>query len=66
MAPWRRQNHEPTGFDYWSVLPGQGDYFDPHFIEMSQEVEEHGYATEIITEKSLAWLKSRNSKNHFS
>ena len=59
------KNHEPTGFDYWSVLPGQGDYFDPHFIEMGQEVEEHGYATEIITEKSLAWLKSRNSKKPF-
>ncbi|QGI87494.1 hypothetical protein CEK25_002450 [Fusarium fujikuroi] len=26
--------HEPTGFDYWSVLPGQGDYWDPEFIEM--------------------------------
>ena len=21
--------HEPTGFDDWAVLPGQGDYFDP-------------------------------------
>ena len=24
--------HEPTGFDEWSVLPGQGDYFDPVMI----------------------------------
>ena len=21
---------EPTGFDYYHVLPGQGEYFDPH------------------------------------
>ena len=24
---------DPTGFDYWCVLPGQGLYFDPDFIE---------------------------------
>ncbi|VZI03206.1 unnamed protein product [Fusarium fujikuroi] len=43
--------HEPTGFDYWSVLPGQGDYWDPEFIEMppgdkGAAVERHetGYA----------------------
>ena len=27
-------DHQPTGFDFWSVLPGQGDYFDPEMIEM--------------------------------
>ena len=26
-------HHDPTGFDYWDVLPGQGDYHDP---EMSR------------------------------
>src|SRR5690606_39803618 len=24
--------HNPTGFDDWAVLPGQGDYWDPKFI----------------------------------
>lgn len=43
--------HEPRGFDYWSVLPGQGDYFDPSFTEMGETVQERGYATEIITDK---------------
>ena len=57
--------HEPTGFDYWSVLPGQGDYFDPLFIEMGKEVEEKGYATEIITEKCKNWLSSRNKNQPF-
>ncbi|HWS00945.1 MAG TPA: sulfatase-like hydrolase/transferase, partial [Prolixibacteraceae bacterium] len=23
----------PQGFDYWNVLPGQGDYYNPDFIE---------------------------------
>ena len=46
--------HEPTGFDYWSVLPGQGSYFDPEFIEMEGSRFEEGYATDLITDKCLA------------
>ena len=45
------KKHEPTGFDYWSVLPGQGDYFDPFFIEKGNKNEVSGYVTNIITEK---------------
>jgi arylsulfatase A-like enzyme len=59
------KSHEPTGFDYWSVLPGQGDYFDPHFIEMGKELEAPGYATDIITEKSLDWLSRRDTEKPF-
>ncbi len=59
------KEHEPTGFDYWSVLPGQGEYFDPYMIEMGTWVEEPGYATDIITDKSLAWLQSRDRDKPF-
>lgn len=57
--------HEPSGFDYWSVLPGQGDYFDPLMIEMGTEIEVAGYATDIITDKSLNWLDSRDKDKPF-
>ena len=58
------KGHEPTGFDYWSVLPGQGDYWDPEFIEMSKSdpngpsvsKTERGYVTDIITDKCLDWI----------
>ncbi|EXJ62876.1 hypothetical protein A1O7_03318 [Cladophialophora yegresii CBS 114405] len=51
---------QPSGFDYWSVLPGQGDYWDPTFIDMDgHERVTEGYATDIITDKSLAWLGER-------
>ena len=30
------KDHEPSGFDFWSVLPLQGEYFDPVFIEMGK------------------------------
>lgn len=42
--------HAPTGFDFWSVLPGQGDYFDPEMIEMGHRIATSGYATDIITD----------------
>ncbi|KAF4785949.1 mucin-desulfating sulfatase (n-acetylglucosamine-6-sulfatase) [Colletotrichum scovillei] len=58
--------HEPTGFDYWSVLPGQGDYWDPEFIEPAGEKVEDGYVTDIITDKCLDWIsKTKNTDKPF-
>lgn len=57
--------HEPTGFDFWSVLPGQGEYFDPIMIEMGEEIEAPGYATDVITNKSLEWLEKRDESKPF-
>lgn len=49
---------EPQGFDYSCVLPGQGVYHDPVFFENGKKTAIPGYVTDIITEKSLAWLKA--------
>jgi len=57
--------HDPTGFDFWSVLPGQGEYYDPEFIEMGERRTESGYCTDIITDKSLVWLKRRDRNRPF-
>lgn len=57
--------HEPTGFDYWSVLPGQGAYFDPEFIEYGKTIVERGYATDIITDKSIDWMRKRDQSRPF-
>ena len=57
--------HEPSGFDFWSVLPGQGDYFDPLFIEMGESLTEEGYITDIITDKSPDWLSKADKQKPF-
>jgi len=58
--------HEPTGFDAWSVVPGQGDYFDPAMIgKDGEETVEHGYATDVITDKCLTWLEDRDTSRPF-
>ncbi|HEX2974681.1 MAG TPA: sulfatase [Bacteroidales bacterium] len=48
---------DPTGFDKWEVVPGQGNYYNPDFIDVNGKHIEKGYVTEIITEKSINFLK---------
>src|SRR5438552_1126339 len=55
----------PTGFDYWNILPGQGVYFDPKFIDMGRRKTIKGYATDIITDMSLDFLKNRPKDKPF-
>ena len=37
---------EPTGFDYWHILPGQGQYYRPDFITADGQRSVPGYVTE--------------------
>lgn len=54
------------GFDYWDVLPGQGQYFNPIFISENGRTKSEGYVTDIITDKALNWLeKERDPKKPF-
>lgn len=57
--------HDPTGFDYWNVLPGQGLYHDPEMIEMGERKVIKGYVTDIITDLSLNWLRNRDPNKPF-
>lgn len=50
---------DPTGFDYWNILPGQGKYHDPTFIEMGNRTNLQGYVTDLITDLTLATLERR-------
>ena len=55
---------DPQGFDYWEVLPGQGDYYNPTFIQMNGEkVQVEGYATNIITDKAIDWIENQRDAN---
>ena len=53
----------PTGFDYFDVLPGQGHYYNPDFINAQGTYQEQGYVTDIITDKSLDWLKQNKESD---
>ncbi|AEQ51271.1 sulfatase family protein [Pelagibacterium halotolerans] len=57
--------HEPTGFDEWCVLPGQGDYFDPAMIGPEGRKRHPGYATDIITDMSIDFIERAGDKPFF-
>ncbi len=56
---------EPTGFDYWNILIGQGNYFNPTMVENGSLKEYTGYTTDIITDLTIDWLKQRNTEQPF-
>jgi arylsulfatase A-like enzyme len=59
-------NSLPTGFDYWKILPGQGQYFNTRLITMQKDtVTTKGYATDVITNEALGWLDSRDKNKPF-
>ena len=56
---------DPTGFDRWAILPGQGLYHNPAFFVMGERVQVEGYVTDLITDYGLDWLCSRDRDRPF-
>lgn len=57
---------EPTGFDYWNILTGQGDYYNPNFIDNGEKKQIQGYVTNITTDLALDWLETSVTKTNLS
>ncbi len=64
IGKWHLKS-DPTGFDYWNILPGQGDYYNPLFIEMGEKKKKSGYVTDLITDTFLDWLDGRDGSKPF-
>lgn len=56
---------DPTGFDYWHILPGQGIYYNPPMNHMGKQVKHSGYTSDVITDLSIEWLKNRDKSKPF-
>lgn len=57
---------DPTGFDRWIVLPGQGAYWNPQFLlPGKQKLTLEGHCTDLTTELGLAWLATRPKDRPF-
>lgn len=69
IGKWHLQI-DPTGFDYWNVLPGQGRYIDPQLRPIGNKQKDFktytgGYSEDVITDISLDWLKKRDRDKPF-
>ncbi len=59
-------NSNPVGFDHWEILPGQGNYYNPDFIQMNGKRQRfEGYATDLTTDKAIDWLDRRDTSKPF-
>lgn len=62
IGKWHLKS-EPTGFDFWRVLPGQGSYFNPVFRTPEGNITLEGYTTDLITDMALGWLQEGREKD---
>ena len=53
----------PQGFDYWNILNDQGNYYNPEFITPKDTAIVNGYATDIITNMGIDWMKEKRKKD---
>lgn len=64
VGKWHLES-DPTGFDYWNILPGQGVYYNPQMIDNGNKATREGYVTDIITDSTLNWLDHRDTSKPF-
>jgi N-acetylglucosamine-6-sulfatase len=58
-------NSQPTGFEHWEILPGQGSYYNPQFLNKDGRRQIEGYCTTITTDLALEWLEKRADDRPF-
>jgi len=65
VGKWHLETN-PTGFDFWKILPGQGHYYNPDFISMDGSRQRYeGYCTDLIGDMSIEWLQQRDPSKPF-
>ena len=64
IGKWHLES-DPTGFDFWQILPGQGQYYNPPMILNGERTKNEGHVTDIITDATLNWLKHRDKSKPF-
>ncbi|MES2650664.1 MAG: sulfatase [Bacteroidota bacterium] len=65
VGKWHLKSY-PQGFDYWNIVPGQGQYYNPSFIGMKGDTSKiNGYCTDVTTDIALDWLNKRDANKPF-
>lgn len=65
VGKWHLET-KPQGFDFWKILPGQGQYYNPDFINMdSTRVQMEGYVSNLVEDLAEDWLAKRDPSKPF-
>jgi len=55
--------NNPKGVDDFWILPGQGDYINPKFLGKEKDTLITGYVSDVITDLTLNWFKTKRDKS---
>lgn len=56
----------PEGFNYWQILPDQGDYYNPDFLMMDgSRKKTTGYVSNLIEDAAEEWMEKRDPSKPF-
>ncbi len=65
IGKWHLES-DPQGFDFWQILVGQGQYYNPDFnIINGGKKRTEGYVSDIIEDVSEDWLNNRDKNKPF-
>ncbi|GAA4786621.1 sulfatase [Olivibacter ginsenosidimutans] len=66
IGKWHLGTLPGDAFDYWNIPPGQGNYYNPDFINQQHDTTRiAGYITNIITDLATSWLDKRDQDKPF-
>lgn len=66
IGKWHLGTLPGDAFDYWNILPGQGHYYNPDFINPQGDTTRiAGYVTNIITDLATSWIDEREDDKPF-
>lgn len=65
IGKWHLET-QPQGFDFWKILPGQGAYYNPDFLNMDGSTKrQDGYVTNVVEDEAEKWLDNRDQNKPF-
>lgn len=65
IGKWHLET-QPQGFSYWQILPGQGHYYNPDFIQMDGSRKRlEGYVSNVVQDVAEDWLDRRDTSKPF-
>lgn len=65
IGKWHLKS-DPTGFDHWDILPGQGKYYRPVFRTPEGRRDIPGYVTDVTTDLAIDWLTDKGGEGRAS
>lgn len=66
IGKWHLGTLPGKAFDHWEIMPDQGFYYNPDFINKNNDTTRtEGYVTNIITDKATQWLDARDTSKPF-